>query len=448
MGVERQGIPDWVIEQFHPPVIDVPVLSDNQPWRLQIVPPWHPQVEKAFTEFLRAFSQAGIARRDEVVYAYIHGISPSRGEELFLRPLDVTLLERDAGLTAEGIGQWLRRRTDGMLTAFKGAESKLAWMGEGPIVHLDTYRRTTEDLWQYALDHGTGIRGGGIDAQHVLFDSAAWGSRIDAGGYCVVDDETATIRQRRYRGDENEEYGKSWEWRFGPAEQYEYRHRLCSLRGLQMRDNFQYISPETLQLNPELNRYVMLTQGYRRDNSPDAWAYLRECEIRRQGKPVTVKNIERWLVQRDVPGSQSVAVERVDRHSLWMDVEGHHFDLDARRTNRAAGQDGLAFALDRVFWTKPAAAEIKVTYLDRTSARWHLEYKCAAGSGRALRTAVIRNDGDGQRKTATFSLAKLAATGGFSGGMDFRLVTEGPGDLTVTMVRVIHSKSRSLPARD
>ncbi len=71
MGVERKGIPDWVIEHFHPPVIDVPTLNPKQPWRLQIVPPWHPQVEKAFMDFLAAFNQTGIARREEVVYAYI-----------------------------------------------------------------------------------------------------------------------------------------------------------------------------------------------------------------------------------------------------------------------------------------------------------------------------------------------------------------------------------------
>ncbi len=440
MGVERKGIPDWVIEQFHPPVIDVPTLSPNQPWRLQIVPPWRPQVEKAFMEFLAAFNQTGIARREEVVYAYIHGISPSRGEELFLRPVDVELLERDSGLTAEKFGQWLRRRTDAMLTAFKGAESKLAWMSDGPVGPSEAYRQATQDLWRYALDHGTGIRGGGIDFQHHLFESPAWASRIDTDGYCLVDDETPTIRQRRYRGDENEEYGKYWEWRFGPAEQYDYRHRICSLRGLQMRQNFQMVSPETLALNPELNRYVMLTQGYRRDDSPDAWAYLRECQVRRQGKAKTVKNIERWLVQRDVVGSQSVAVERVDRFPLGTDPKDHHFDLDARRTDRAAGQDSLAFQLDRVLWPKPAAAEIKVTYMDRAPARWHLAYM--AGVGQTLRTSAVENTGDNQRKTATFILDKLAASGSFPGEMDFRLVSEGPGDFTATMVRVIRHQPR------
>jgi hypothetical protein len=440
MGVERNGIPDWVIERFHPPVIDVPTLSDNQPWRLQIVPPWHPQVEKAFLEFLTAFSQTGIARREEVVYAYIHGISASRGEELFLRPVDVVLLERDTGLTAEKFGQWLRRRTDAMLTAFRGAEHKLAWMSGGPVGPDDAYRQATADLWQYALNHGTGIRGGGIDFQHHLFESPAWASRVNEDGYCVVDDETATIRERRFRGDENEEYGKYWEWRFGPADQYDYRHRISSLRGLQMRQNFQMVSPETLKLNPELNRYVMLTQGYRREDSPDAWAYLRECQIRGPGRPKTVKNIERWLLQRDVPGSRSVAAERVDRFPLGTDPKDQHFDMDARRTDRAAGQDGLGFQLHRVFWSKPAAAEIKVTYMDRAPTRWHLAYM--AGPGQTLRTSVVENIGDNQRKTATFPVPRLAAIGGFPGGIDFRLVTEGPGDLTITLVRVIHQEAR------
>jgi hypothetical protein len=41
----------------------------------------------------------------------------------------------------------------------------------------------------------------------------------------------------------------------------------------------------------------------------------------------------------------------------------------------------------------------------------------------------VRNTGDGALKTATFDLPALAG--------EFRLVTEGPGDLTVTFVRVV-----------
>jgi len=249
-----------------------------------------------------------------------------------------------------------------------------------------------------------------------------------------VDDTHPTIAEGRFRGDENEEYGKYWEWRFGPREQYPYRHRLCWLRSLQMRQNFVMVGPATLELNPKLNEYVRLSLGRKRENSPDAWAYLRQCRLRwRKDRPV--KNIERWLVQRDVPGSRSVATRRVDRFPLSMDPPGVHYDEDARRTDRASGQDGLAFRLDEVFWPRPAAALVKVTFVDQAACRWRLLTTNAAG--KKIRGSAMENSGDGQLKTATFEVSRLAAGRAFPGKMDFRLVSEGPGDLTVVMVRVV-----------
>jgi len=297
-GVQREAVPDWVLEKYQPVVLDVPPLQENQPWRIQIVPPWQPEVEAAFNEFLAAFATTGIAQREEVVYGYLHGVSASRGEEMFIRSVDLKLWETTTGVTADQFAGWLKRRLDAFCAAFKGVEFKLASMFAGPLGVTAEFRAATLELWKYPLDHGTGIRGGGIDFMHGLFDAPGWASRLDDRGYCVIDDDDPVIAERRFRGDENEEYGKYWEWRFGPVEGYPYRHRICVLRGLQMRQNFQYVSPATLALNPELNEYARLVQGYRRDDAPDAWAYLRECYPRLG----TVKNIERWLIQRGFPG--------------------------------------------------------------------------------------------------------------------------------------------------
>jgi len=435
MGVERPVVPQWVMDRFHPPVMDVPPLQEGQPWHLQIVPPWIPEVDNAFHDFLKAFGRTGIAQSDDIVYAYVHGISPSRGEELFLRKQDVEILERVSGLTPEKFGGWLRRRIDAMLVAFKGAEHKLAWMSGGPVGPTDAYRNATADIWKYALDHGTGIRGGGIDFMNGLINQPAWASTWTEDGHCVINDADPTIAQRRYRGDENEEYGKGWVWRFGPVEEHEFRHRICSLRALQMRQNFQMVSPATLQLNPEINEYVRLTQGRIRDDSPDAWAYLREANVARSGRLAPFKNIERWLIQRDVPGSRSVPALKVEHHGIGNNVQKIETEFDGRCTDRANGQDGLAFQLDKIFWPKPAKATIKVTFTDLAPAGWRLVTINAKGE--IIKSAVVENTGDGQRKTATFEVSELAAKETFPGNMDLRLVTEGPGDLTVTMVRVI-----------
>lgn len=431
-GVERTAVPDWVMEKFKPVVLDVPPLQEGQPWRIQIVPPWQRDVDRAFHEFMRAFAETGIARGDDVVYGYIHGISASRGEEMFIRPVDLELWQKTTGVTAQQFADWLRRRIDAMCEVFKGAEHKLAVMWGGPMGPTPELRTATADLHEYAFKKGAGIRGGGIDFMHVLLQEEAWGSSLDPRGYMLVDDEHPTIKGGRFRGDENEEYGKYWEWRFGPAEGYPYRHRICVLRGLQMRQNFQLVSPETLKLNPPLNEYARIAQGHRRENSPDAWAYLRECHRGTRA----VKNIERWLIQRDLPGSESVPAERVERFPLPSERlpkgEQAH-DFDARRTDLAHGQSGLLFSLDKVFWAKPGTATIKVTYADRAATAWHIDYTDA--EGRAARTAAVRNTADGGLKTATFHLQSLGALGRFPDDATFASVIGGEPRATGNAVR-------------
>jgi glycosyl hydrolase family 42 (putative beta-galactosidase) len=426
-GVERPSVPDWVIEKYRVPVLDVIPLQENQPWRLQIVPPWNADVRREYVKFMEAFARTGIPQRDEVVYGYIHGISPSRGEELFLRAVDIDDWEKKAGLTPELLGACLKSRLEAMLRAFHGVEHKLAWMTGGPLAvgqkGHEEYMRQTADLTEYAIAHGTGWRSGGIDFQHMLFTTPVLGASITPEGHSVIDESLPIHDGRHFVGDENEEYGKYWEWRFGPYERHAYRHRIASLRGLQLGENFQMVSPETLKLNPDLNRYVLLAQGRHAANSPDAWAYLRECAIRTAQGPRVVKNVERWLVQRDIDGHRSVACERVDRHPLSMDPPDRHYDMDARRTDIRNGQKGLAFQLDAKFWKRAEPALVKVTYTDRERAAWHVAY------GQKQTSPQVQSAGDGERKTATFEIAGLSG--------DFRIVTAGPGDVTVTMVRVI-----------
>ncbi|OPZ18554.1 MAG: hypothetical protein BWZ10_01028 [candidate division BRC1 bacterium ADurb.BinA364] len=439
-GVQDDYVPAWVVEKYNAPVLPVLPLQDNQPWRISIVPPWHPDVLREYGKFIDAFAATGIAQREEVVYGYIHGISSSRGEEMFLRPQDVEYYERDAGLTPEKLVQCVEARIDGMLKVFKGVEYKLAWTnpGKGIVWKPDNYAQATEHLWKYAMDRGAGWRGGGVDFMNVLYDAPALGATVSPDGYALIDHTWPALVERRFRGDENEEYGKGWEWRFGPyegANGHEYRHRICTLRALQLFENFNYVSVETLKLNPELNRYAFLTQGKLWDDSPDAWAYLRE--VATGGNARIVKNIERLLIQRDVEGSQSVAAEKVERFPISPDPPDRHYDFDARRTDLANGQDGLAFQLDEKFWTRPAAAELKVTYIDNAEAAWHVEYTGA--SGQPAKTGSVKNTGDNERKTATFQIPALSAARAYPGGMDFRLAAEGPGDLTVQMVRIIKS---------
>jgi hypothetical protein len=402
-GVQRDAVPDWVVETLKPVVVDVPVLQDNQPWRIQNVLPWQPKVDAAFHEFMQAFGKTGIAQRDAVVYGYIHGISASRGEEMFIRKIDLKQWQETTGVTPEQFADWLRRRIDAMCEVFHGVEYKLALMFAGPLGSTPAFKKATAGLVDYAIGKGVGVRGGGIDFMHALYVAPAWGSKLE-DGYCVVDDTNPVIAERRFRGDENEEYGKYWEWRFGPVEGYPYRQRICTLRGLQMRQNFQMVSPATLELNPELDEYTRLVQGYTRDYAPDAWAYLRETYPGRG----TVRNIERWLVQREFPGSRTVPAERVDRFRVPGDAKGKNYDFDARRTDLANGQRNMMFRLDPVFWPQPSPAILKVTVMDRAKTSWRIAY--LDGKGQLQHTDAVSLPGDGTRKTVTFELPELAGT--------------------------------------
>jgi len=85
-------------------------------------------------------------------------------------------------------------------------------------------------------------------------------------------------------------------------------------------------------------------------------------------------------------------------------------------------QDALHFQLKKPFWTERAPAQTKVTFAGQASATWHIEY---AGE----RSRSVKNTGDSSAKTAIFDVAALPP--------EFRLVSKGPGDLTVSFVRVL-----------
>jgi hypothetical protein len=431
MNAERQYVPNWILEKYRPPVIEAALLSTNQPWRMSFVPPWHPAVMAEWEKLLHALGKSGIPQRSDILYAYMTGIGASRGEELFLRPVDAEQWQREGGLRPGIYSNWLTRRAEAMLAAFAGVEGKLAWMNpDETITGVPGYREATAGLQAYVLERGAGYRGGGIDFQHSLFTATGAGAAV-VDGYAVVNEGHPIFKGARIRGDENEEFGKYWEWRFGPEAGYAYRHRICVLHSLMLQQNVVMVSPETLRLNPELNAYAATVMGRGRHDADDAWCYLRECSTRGISP---IKNLERWVHQRDVPGSFTIACRRVERFALPMDAPNAAFDFDARRTDLARGQKSIAFRLDPVFYPVPRSAEVKVTFVDEGQARWRLEY--SDGAALAI-SPEVANQGDGRIKTANFTLPRFAPDQRFPGGMDFRLAIVGNEDAEFTMVRVM-----------
>lgn len=337
-----------------------------------------------------------------------------------------------AGLTPVVLANWLYRRLNAMLAAFAGQEGKLAWMNlDANLTTIPGYQSATSNLAAYVLGRGIGYRGGIIDFQHTVFESPIAGSFVDENGYSVVDDHHPIFRGKRVRCEENEEYGRDWVWRFGPLETPSYRHRISTLHSLCLHQNIVMVSPEILLLNPDLNAYASTVMGLDKNESPDAWTDLRECATR---KFPVVKNLERWLYQRDVPGAMTTPAQKVTRFPLWMDPPGKNFDWDARKTDRANGQSGIAFRIDQEFFSTTQAVEIKVTHANGSLARWYLEY--SDGSS-LVKSPEVKNTGDGKWKTVTFTIPNLAADHRLPGEMDFQIKLNGEEDLAVSFVRVI-----------
>lgn len=435
-GVERQYVPDWVVETYQPAVFEMTPLQDNQKWRVTNTAAWQPGVEKEYLKFMKAFAETGIPQREDLVAGLFSFISSARGEEMFMREIDAKLYAEKGGLTPDIFAQWYRRHTDATLDAYKDVEGKLAW--QPPAILVPAYREGIAKYAESIPTRGTGLRGTVVDFQDPgLSTSPVWGTTMSPEGHFSVDDEHPTIVENRYRGDENEEYGKGWEWRFGPLSYHAYRHRVCSLRALQMRHNHVYVSSDTLKLNPQINQFVLQSLGRQRADSPDAWAYL--CQwLPKDEKKVGLRNIERWLLQRDVEGSRSVAAEPTTRIMIKSNPQMYQEkvqDMDARRTDLKNGQNSLAFQLDPVFWSKPQNALVKVTFVDNAKGSWHLE--TTDENGQTVKSASVTNASEGGIKTTTFGPFMLSAKQGFPGKMDFHVVSEGPGDLTVHMVRVL-----------
>jgi hypothetical protein len=179
------------------------------------------------------------------------------------------------------------------------------------------------------------------------------------------------------------------------------------------------------------------------ETSPDAWAYLKESPVTTHESLVgVVKNFERWLQQRDLPGGMTVPAQRTFREfnagGNYQGASSTWYDDLARRTDVASGNACIYFDLDDRFHAA-GPVQIKVEILDNSSASWHLEY--ADGGSGLQRTPSFKNSHDGQLKTVTFEMADARFVNGLENGLDFQIVCEGPGDVTVRWVRLIRSDS-------
>ena len=408
----ESSAPRWLVEKYNVPIIDEkPMANVASPFQIRNLDMTHPKYRERYLKFIEAFGASGIPQMPEVKFAYMHNRSSSRGEEG--RVPDGTPL-------ADAMQQYL----DVWAKAYKGVECKLA------------YVESSGGLLKHAYDLGMGQRNGFVEVYMGQCTNPALGQRVDEDGYLVVDETCPPIAENRAFGDENEEYTPFFIPRFGPAETWPHRYRESMLRVLQMRRNFVWAEP-TPSVDPPLLAYVSLELGRSVRDAPDAWCYLRESQVRVDGKVRPVKNFERWLYQRDRDGARAAATCKVDHPIAPVLVspgapKDLQYDLVARRTDVASGNSRIGFALDDRFLSGgPHKVAVKVTFRDTGNARWALAVKTPRGE--AIKTVACGDTG--AVRTATFFIPAAAFP---AKGLDFDFeIRAAQGDATISLVRII-----------
>jgi len=435
-SVLRETVPDWLVEAARPPVVEL-----SGPLRNRIVAPWHAGVRQEFETFVREFGRRGYAKDPAFAFASIHGISLASGEEFSLGAADLAQLERHAGLTPEDFARWVLGRLEAWADAFGGHSHKLAWVGAEAPFGVPAYDAVARRAIDLCFDRGIGARGGFIEMYNYKWNERIWGQSRDANGYLRVDERR--MEQRPLFADENEEYVTVKRWRFGLLEEDSHRWRVSNMRALQMRNRYLATNGGAMDLDRQLSEYVRRALGRQVDDAPDAWCYLREAYVRGpEGTVLPLKNVERWLHQRDAAGVRTAPAARIERtYEMVTDPPEVRHEFDARRTDVASGNRAIGFELDDRFRAGPVV--VKVTLTDDTSARWHIAYRDRYGAAR--RTPSVQGRGNGRVRTATFFLPDFAQVRAAEGTRDLTLEVEGREDIMVHLVRLIRDPAVARP---
>lgn len=402
-----------------------------------VVDLWHPVVEAAFNDMIQAFGDR-YRGHPGLHSTYVHLISNAAGEEFVLSPVDIAHLESTYGITWHDIDEWVKGRIDTYASAFAGMQDRIAYVGttgdEWPWAPV-AYQAMVRDLIDYAWSKGLGIRAGIVEKFNIrLYDPYGFGVTVDDEGYILIDETIPPIAEGRYFGDENEEYGDSWTWRYGPRSGDEHRYRFSMFQALQHRFNHLWEIKEGQDTNLPFAQWVEASLGHTIETTPDIWAYLRETPVSTSlSSSGVVKNFERWLVQRDVPGGQTVATEWVARDwdAGW--PRGDNGDYTARRTNRLGGQDRIYFQAHEDYDVS-GRLTLMVEIVDRNAGNWVVEY--VDESGKVAQTEAYSGMGFGSTQTVAFWLDGYQSRG-LSNGMDFAIRRTSGGDVVVKWVRLI-----------
>jgi Beta-galactosidase len=363
----------------------------------------NPEFHKRYLLLVNKLGESGIPKMGALKGAYVGYASPSFGDE---------------GIGPHGVDPdtvpHVVERLDAWAEAFDKVESKVFMGGSS----------------QHGYQKGFGTRRGFVEMFLYHIPDEEIGQIVDKQGYLTVDESVELLKSRAFHGEENEEYDKAWAteargFRFGPnTDSYPYRYFISNLRTLQMRCN--YVLLNSFSIFPEQTIWLGQSLGRTVEDSPDIWCALRESYVKNTG---AVKNMDRWLYQRDTPGFETTPIVKINHPiKMWMVETDKNFDYMARKGKKI----GLAVD-DRWSNGNPVNVAIKTTYFDKGVGTVDLVVQTASGSV----TRKIQMTGSDQLKTATHLVPQATFT---AKHLDYDIIYQSSDtEAVLSFVRIIRT---------
>ncbi|MDT0156078.1 hypothetical protein Q9R19_00390 [Microbacterium sp. ARD32] len=378
------------------------------------------------------FVDAGLAADPRLRFVYVPGAFTWAEYDYEM----ISAAVESGDLDEETYLRWYGHAWSDLVELFGDNARKLVFTGEdypwGPFGEADDL------LARQAVDAGMGVRTGITElANFHLSEAPAYGSSIQPDGHLVVD-ESLPIHSGRYVvATENECYNDCG---YQSSDPY-YSVRQSNLKALQLRMNWMYVvpGPSYLAEYAEHWDWVRLELGQKAETSPDAWAAFRDAEDRywadeefpRQWRDRPwVRNLERWLVQVDEPGSVAHRTD-VDTHEGDLE-EDNGIAHEGLSTAVADGDTGFVLSVDPRFATASDGHRtvLKVTFLDTGDGAFAIDTD--AGS-----SVAVPRTGSGEWRTATVALPD-GAVGEDATRLRISL-SDGADDLVVRFVRLVRT---------
>lgn len=424
-------VPEWVLQKHNPPrfkTFDDPHADHS----ITVAAPWDANLQEELRLFITEFGSRGFFANKRLAGVYLHGISSSYGEELWLANEFVANAEQ-AGMSEEKLMATFKNRIDWWSSAAGDHRNKVTWVNCSRIGNTGY---DCDALNRYAQAAGLGWREGGVEGYHT-HPPPDLGQSYLQEGYVSVDWSDSIRDGQRYFGEEIENRFQDLYSGISDQEQG-YFAQSSLMRAAQLGMNYLWTSGAVINSAPSMFKWWTRIAGKNAERAPDALCWLREDFYYFSNQTAPWKNLEHFLFQRDLPGAITRPVMRIDRPAFYTDPPGRHYDYTARSTDRTNGSDAMFFHFDDTFrQSLNGNFSLKVYYYDNSTNAWHLEIPTAK---EIISAGQIIGINDNRWKIAEFAVSRLPAVRPARTNYDFGLRVVSGGDLCVRFVRAVKAK--------